>query len=149
LFTNRSNVKWNNPFANLDGYSNDVLTFYGFMCFAREPAICETDNLTHSTYNGIIDVDSNSEPGESRWTLINIIFNRFDGYLTSYVEDEFPIQEDAQGSYSSVNLVFTNRQDLSQLVWSIYVEYMSRSYHQQHIDSGLVFSRESVVKNVL
>ena len=83
LFTDRSDIKRDDPITNLDGYSNDVLTMYGIIMFARKPAICKTDEFAQSAYYSIINVDSDSESGESSRTFIDSGFNHSGCYMTS------------------------------------------------------------------
>jgi hypothetical protein len=142
LFTDRSDIKRNDPLTNLDGYGNDVLTMNGLVMFAIKPVVCETDEFAQSAYDSIINVDSDPHSGESCWAFNDSVFNHFGCCMTSDREQEFPGQKDAPGFDSSIYLVFVNTQGLRQLVRSEYIEDMSRSQHQQYLDSILSINSE-------
>jgi len=90
LFTDRSDIKRNDPLTNLDGYGNDVLAMNGLVMFAGKPAICETDEVAQSAYDSIVNVDSDPHSGESCWAFPDSVFNHFGCYMTYNKEQEFP-----------------------------------------------------------
>jgi hypothetical protein len=69
--------------------------------------------------------------------------------MASHKEQEFSGQKDAPAFDSSIYLVFVNTQGLRQLVRSEYVEDMSRSQHQQYLNSTLRVNRENSGENPL
>jgi len=123
--------------------------------FARKPAICKTDELSCSINDGIINAKSDSHSGEGCRTFIDSILNQNRCYMASGNEQEFSGQKDTPCLDGAIHLLQGLYQSVLPLhggTWVVrreYVEDMSRSQHQQHLDSILRVNRENSEEKLL
>ena len=149
LLTHRSDAQRDYPVINLDGYSDDILTTNHLFVLATIPAICESYDSTQSVYYCVINAHGDTRSGESCWTHGKSIPDHLDCFLTARDEEHSSEQVDAPGVDSSVYLVLVYLHYLSHLVRGEYLEYMTKSQHQQYLYGFMLVLSELTVKKLL
>jgi len=149
LLTHRSNAKWDDPLTYLDSYSDYILSSYNMMMFPRKPAIYESYEFACPVYDSIINTESNSHSGKSRWTFCKGLIYQLFHFGESSEEKQFPEMVNTPRLDSGIYIVFIDAEDLNELVWCEYIKDMSVSQHQHHFNRFLTALLEVIIEKRL
>lgn len=149
LLPHRPDAQWDYPVTNLDGYGDDILTTNHFLVFATIPTVCKTYDSTQSVYHCIINADSDACSGESSCTHGKPFPYQIHCFLTSSNQEHPSKQVNAPGVDGSIYLVLIYLHYLSHLVRGEYLEYMTKSQHQQYLYGLMLVLSELAVKKLL